>query len=115
MTDLFFPSEDHRAALVGRKDLSDGEREQYHAYDYGWRRVMLSNFARTSPIDPEGAWFRPQPVEQAEAMYRQKFARRKTKATLFEPANASAEQIDIWEFQRRELAKLRQRITGDGK
>lgn len=119
MTDLSFPSEDHRAELVTQRKgygLTDGEREMYHAYVYGFRRVMLGNFARTSPVDPEGTWFRPQRVEQVEAMYRAKFARPKPQATLFDPpSTASAEEVAEWERQRRELAKLGARITGNGK
>lgn len=114
-----FPSLEHRAELVtARKGygVTDGEKEQYHAYAYGFRRVMFGNFARTSPIDPAGEWFRPQRVEQAEAMYRAKFARPKPPATLFDPRpTASREEVAEWERQRRELATLRARITGTGK
>ena len=115
-----FPSLEHRAELAERRKqpggLSGAERAEYHSYAYGFRRAVLGNFAATSPIDLEGYWFRPNLIAETEAMYRRKLARPKTKTTLSEPpADATAEQVETWEYQRRELAKLRARITGNGK
>jgi uncharacterized protein (UPF0335 family) len=74
-----FPSLEPRADLADRRKqpggLSGGERTEYHSYAYGFRRAVLGNFAATSPIDANGAWFRPNLTTEAEAMYRRKFAR----------------------------------------
>jgi hypothetical protein len=120
---LFFPSPEDRAALqeqrtkIGLAAFSPGDRERYHAYDYGWRRVVLNDFAKTSPIDPEGdvpgqgSWFRQQRVEQTEAMWRRHFddaSKYSRRRPAFEPpANAKPDQVERWEYEQRELAKLR--------
>lgn len=63
MTDLFFPSEDHRRALVDRveagglKALDDIEKRQFHGYRYAWRRVRLADFTQKYQADPRGDWF----------------------------------------------------------
>jgi hypothetical protein len=63
MTDLFFPSEDHRRALVAKVEaggfaaLDAIERMQFHGYRYGWRRVRLADFSQKYGGDPRGDWF----------------------------------------------------------
>ena len=63
MTDLFFPSEDHRRALVDKVEagglgcLDDMEKYHFHAYRYAWRRVRLGDFAQKYQVDPRGDWF----------------------------------------------------------
>jgi hypothetical protein len=63
MSDLFFPSEDHRRALVDRVEaggfaaLDAIERMQFHGYRYGWRRVRLADFSQKYGGDPRGDWF----------------------------------------------------------
>lgn len=63
MNDLFFPSEDHRRALVDKVEaggfaaLDAIERMQFHGYRYGWRRVRLADFAQKYGGDPRGDWF----------------------------------------------------------
>ena len=63
MTDLFFPSEDHRRALIdkveagGLKALDDIETREFHAYRYAWRRVRLADFSQKYGGDPRGDWF----------------------------------------------------------
>jgi hypothetical protein len=63
MSDLFFPSEDHRRSLCGKveagglKALDDLELRHFHAYRYAWRRVRLGDFAQKYQVDPRGDWF----------------------------------------------------------
>ena len=63
MTDLFFPSEDHRRALVAKVEaggldcLDHVEIRQFHGYRYGWRRVRLADFSQKYGGDPRGDWF----------------------------------------------------------
>jgi hypothetical protein len=74
MTDLFFPSEDHRRALVdkveagGLKALDDHEKREFHAYRYAWRRVRLADFRQKYQCDPRGDWFDGVCVNQAVEM-----------------------------------------------
>jgi hypothetical protein len=74
MTDLFFPSEDHRRALVdkveagGLKALDDLEKREFHAYRYAWRRVRLADFSQKYGGDPRGDWFDGVFVNQAVEM-----------------------------------------------
>jgi hypothetical protein len=81
-----FPSEAHRAHLRARLEaakwffdraFTDAEtRYQWHAYDYGWRRVVLGDRRRLSPIDEGGVWFDARLADEAEAMFRRKFGKR---------------------------------------
>jgi hypothetical protein len=75
MTDLFFPSEDHRRALIdkveagGLKALDDIETREFHAYRYAWRRVRLADFSQKYGCDPRGDWFDGVFVNQAVEFY----------------------------------------------
>ena len=75
MTDLFFPSEDHRRALVakveagGLKVLNDIEAREFHAYRYAWRRVRLADFTQKYQCDPRGDWFDGIFVNKAVTFY----------------------------------------------
>lgn len=51
------------------------ERWFYHAYDYGWRRVVLFDSSDQSHIDPDKLWFDARLAAQAEAMWRKHFRR----------------------------------------
>jgi len=42
---------------------------RWHAYDYGWRRVMLGDQRRISTLDPEGRWFDAALAADAEEMF----------------------------------------------
>lgn len=74
MTDLFFPSEDHRRGLVAKVEaggfaaLDAVERMQFHAYRYAWRRVRLADFTQKYQCDPRGDWFDGIFVNQAVEM-----------------------------------------------
>ena len=74
MTDLFFPSEDHRRALVAKVEaggldcLDHVEIRQFHAYRYAWRRVRLGDFSQSYGGDPRGDWFDGVFVNQAVEM-----------------------------------------------
>jgi hypothetical protein len=50
--------------------LAEGELWQYHAYDYGLRRVLQNDFSRVSPIDRNGRWFDEALVLDAEDLFR---------------------------------------------
>jgi hypothetical protein len=75
MTDLSFPSEDHRRALVakveagGLKALDDLEKREFHAYRYAWRRVRLADFTQKYGADPNGDWFDGVFVNKAVTFY----------------------------------------------
>lgn len=75
MTDLFFPSEDHRRALVdkveagGLKALDDIEKREFHGYRYAWRRVRLGDFTQNYGCDPRGDWFDGVSVNKAVTFY----------------------------------------------
>jgi hypothetical protein len=69
-----FPSREHHAALCekvkAQAALSDAERRDWHAYVYGWRRVLLCNSERFSPVDPSGQYFHASRVGLAEGFFR---------------------------------------------
>lgn len=75
MTDLFFPSEDHRRSLVdkvkegGLKALDDLETREFHGYRYAWRRVRLGNREQHYDCDPAGDWFDGYYVNKAILFY----------------------------------------------
>jgi hypothetical protein len=52
--------------------LSNEDRWCWHAYIYGFRRVQLRQFDKTSPVDGEGHWFNADMADRAERYYRQK-------------------------------------------
>lgn len=47
----------------------------WHAYTYAFRRVMLSAYEFTSPIDPEGRWYADDHIRAAERYYRKRLGR----------------------------------------
>jgi hypothetical protein len=115
---MAFPSMEHRAALQTQRKKSgplEGlDREHYHAYDYGWRRVVLDDFSRTSAMDGDGESYRPDLADQTEAMWRRKFHRPK-RVREFEPrAGAGDAERAAWEEGRRHLDALKARIPGNG-
>lgn len=55
---------------AGYSSFTDNELWQYHAYDYGWRRVYLFSKSDQSPIDPQGQWFNGKMTEAAEKFFR---------------------------------------------
>jgi hypothetical protein len=71
VSDLFFPSEDHRRELVDRVAadglacLDDIEKRQFHGYRYAFRRVRLGDFTQKYGADPQGKWFDGVFVNQA--------------------------------------------------
>ena len=107
-----FPSREHDDALCEkvkrRVELTEAETRDYHAYVYGWRRVVLCNDQRFSPVDPSGKHFNASRVGLAEGLFRQQYQppRRRWKPPLHDDNPHFAAQ---W----RELARLRARITRD--
>jgi hypothetical protein len=93
----------------GLKALGGRERQWYHAYDYGWRRVRLNDRAQTSPIDPQGEYFDEPDVLRAEAMWRERFTQPKPRYVRDEtpPPGTSAEDAARFRAQWEELARLR--------
>ena len=59
-------------------ELTGSERWEWHARVYAFRRVVLgvSRDVRTSPPDPNGAWFDAVAVDNAERRLRDKHAAR---------------------------------------
>lgn len=53
--------------------LSTEERWHWHAYDYGWRRVIKSDRQPVSPIDPDGDWYDAALAQAAELYWRRRF------------------------------------------
>lgn len=84
-----FPSVEQRAALLQKcrtnsspntlkfAVFTNDERAFWHAYDYGWRRVVLEDYTPTSPIDRDGLWYDGALAYAAELHYRAKFNRPK--------------------------------------
>lgn len=56
--------------------MSDEDRYRYHAYNYGWQRVMLGRMEPVEPLDPNGDWFIASMAERAEEYHRQKMRMR---------------------------------------
>jgi hypothetical protein len=50
--------------------LAEPDRWHWHAYDYGWRRVMLDEKVDQSPIDRYKRWFEPRLANVAEGFWR---------------------------------------------
>jgi hypothetical protein len=112
-----FPSLEHRESLQQKfkaggyswSALTHPERSQYHAYDYGWRRVVLDDAKRVSPIDQEGRWFDPYLIGQAEAMWRRAHPEPKQpeRAAMTPPPGLSDEERKLWWSQADEVERLR--------
>jgi hypothetical protein len=71
-----FPSDEHRDELSkkgfkGR--TSDQDLFWWHAYDYGWRRVVLQDRQDGSPIDPRRKWFNTDLAAEAEQYWSRKY------------------------------------------
>jgi hypothetical protein len=74
-----FPSEAHYENLKtkGFADrVVDEDLWAWHAYDYGWRRIMLQTRDDNSPIDPQRQWFDAEMATKAELFYSTKFHRK---------------------------------------
>ncbi len=85
-----FPSDEHYAEL--RKKGFDGRRTDedqwaWHAYSYGWRRIMLQTRDDLLPIDPARVWFNPTFAALAEIYWSRKLRIRA-------PDIAAAQRID---------------------
>lgn len=65
------------AAKGSLANFTDLELWCWYAYIYGFRRVQLGAFEKTSPVDPDGTWFNARLAEQAENYYARKFGRSK--------------------------------------
>jgi hypothetical protein len=102
----------------GYSTLTEAERWNYHAYDYGWRRVFLSNHGGSSPIDPDGRWFDNDGATQAERMFlAQRSIRTEPRITPAERAAARGDHELAARFrtQDRARAEAMALIEGDGK
>lgn len=99
-----FPSDDDRKRLQALKlsAMSDDDRWRWHSYDYGWRRVMQSDFGKASPLDPKGEWFNALGAAKAESFFRLKF-KRPVKPPIPAPSHADAVRTDWAKIPRPEL------------
>jgi hypothetical protein len=72
-----FPSDVHyeQQKAKGFDARAGSDLWQWHAYDYGWRRIMLQTRDDISPIDPQKKWFDPALAASAEIYYARKFKR----------------------------------------
>jgi hypothetical protein len=71
-----FPSEEHYETLKDKGfdgRVIDEDLWAWHAYTYGWRRVMLQTRDDALPIDEGKHWFSAELAAQAEAFYCKKF------------------------------------------
>ena len=72
-----FASAEHRDALVAklRTDslVMDEDLWAWHAYNYGWRRVMLQTRDDVLAIDPGRHWYDAALAAEAEIFYCRKF------------------------------------------
>ncbi len=108
----------------GYSSLSEEEKQHWHAYDYGWRRVFLNDHNRYSTVDVpiddmgRGKFFDPVSVRAAEQMYK---ARRPKRAEpQITPADEAAakgdhERAARYRAQDRARAAAIALIEGDGK
>lgn len=80
------------------------ERWFYHAYDYGWRRVVLFDSSDQSHIDPDKLWFDARLAAQAEAMWRKHFRR---PAPLRQAPPSSAEVAAVTALASKARANVR--------
>jgi hypothetical protein len=78
-TRSFFPSEGHYQELRAKGfegRIANQDLWAWHAYDYGWRRVILQRRDDNSPIDPDKRWFDASLAAAAEVLYCRKFGKR---------------------------------------
>jgi hypothetical protein len=78
-TRSFFPSEGHYQELKAKGfegRIADEDLWAWHAYDYGWRRVILRCRDDNSPIDPDKRWFDGRLAAEAEVFCCCKFGKR---------------------------------------
>ncbi len=85
-----FPNDEHYKALSekgfgGR--TSDDDLWAWHAYTYGWRRIMLQTRDDISPIDVRHEWFNASFAAAAEIYWSQKLRIRA-------PDLAAAQRVD---------------------
>ena len=97
--------------------LSDAQKWNHHAYDYGWRRVYQERRDTFAPGDPQGQWYDAPSADLAEAMFRRRVGHRHREQIT--PAEEAAARGDIqlaarYRAQDRERAALRAQIVGDG-
>lgn len=55
--------------------MSEADLWRYHAYAYGFRRVVINNFDRQYPRDELGEWFNHDMAAKAERWYRAKLGK----------------------------------------
>ncbi len=119
-----FPTEADRAALSlkmtndGYSALTESELWSFHAYDYGWRRVFLTNRGTVSPIDPDGRWYNSRAADESEQMFiAERHKRTEPRITPADQAAARGdhEQAARFRAQDRARAEAMALIDGDGK
>jgi hypothetical protein len=105
---MTFPSDENHKGLrrLSRKDgnpdstlnlalLDEADRWHFHAYDYGWRRVVLDDRSDQSPLDPwPRSWFDEHSVAVAEAYWRRRLNRPAPDEIEYRAGPRSAEDIE---------------------
>jgi len=74
--DSCFPSDEHYEELKSKGShgrISRRDQLCWHAYDYGWRRVVLQDVHGNSPIDPKRKRFDANLVAAAEKYWSRKY------------------------------------------
>jgi hypothetical protein len=107
-----FPSVEHKRMLkdlaatnrgLDISILTDECRRQWHAYDYGWRRVYLQTRDDISPIDHGRVWFDDNLAAEAEIFWCRVAG--KKAPNLVDPKKARLTYVQ-WEKHRNSLAPL---------
>lgn len=84
------------------RNLSEDELWRWHAYDYGFRSIILGDKNTRSPIDPTGQWFDKHLVWSAEGFYR---------AMVGARSDRTQDSIDERNCRQAEAAEWRQKFA----
>lgn len=98
------------------KKLSNAETWQYHAYNYGWLRVIINE--DHSQIDPQRLWFNDGLVRQSEAMWRKFFNKPLPRPHAPVPSADDVAHAEVVANRARseiqaEIAKFKRKHAGD--
>lgn len=101
--------------------LDTGDRWSWYAYDYGFRRIILGDYTKVSPIDTAGAWFDDSLVSAAERFYKLMFDRATVKKAYAAPLTVDQDVIrpnwrqiranDLTDAERAEAAPFIERLS----
>jgi hypothetical protein len=117
MTHLFPSIEGHLALRQkicdhGYSSLTEREHWQRHAYDYAWRRVVLSD--DNSPIDQDRRWYHPDLIARAEIFWRNRLNKPLPQPRP-EQTYSEAEIAAKLQAANEAIARIASRFIGSGK